>query len=231
MSARFCLPLGFCLLTASVLAQNPEPRPPAEESTRETTNVPAVRFLLGTVAEESFDGATLTRVVFPNGSQTLRYSPPRGWKIKPGQRLELTQGDYKASLTLGVAPSSSSGASSEAELRASRGEVLPWQISGRPVEKTSAPYTRGGYVFNRSTIRSLGGDWQVELILEGPADGFAAVEERLSATLLSVSLETQADSERRAQLQEKQVVAQMARERHAASRPPPTGPVRGKLVD
>ncbi len=99
------------------------------------------------------------------------------------------------------------------------------------MEKTSASYKRGGFPFNRTKIRSLGPEWQVELVLEGPEEGFAPVEERLLASLLSMSVETQADAERRAQAQEKQAVAQIARERRAASRPPPTGPVRGKLVE
>ncbi len=119
MRALLCLPVLLGLLVVgSAGGETIEALVPAAGPARETAAVPAARLLIGAVANESFDGATLTRVVFQNGPQTFRYSPPGGWKIKSGEHTELTQGAYKASLALALTPAGKGAAASEAERRA-----------------------------------------------------------------------------------------------------------------
>ncbi len=183
------------------------------------------RILPGILVEQEFDGSLLTRVVFRDERRRFEYSPPSGWKIKCGQRTELVTGPFKASIALALVNDASTVAAPKKS--SAQTEVEDFQVLGQPIEHQVSTFARDGITFLRLVARTLGPEWQINFILEGPEKNFAAAQEQLLGTLTSLSVQTEAELQKVKEEKGKQALAQIAS--RPAPKLPPTGRVRGRL--
>ncbi len=209
---------------------------PAAATTEAQVEGPAPKrhYLPAKEAKESFDGATFSRIVHQEGRRIFRYSPPKGWVVKTGQRAEFTHGKFTATVGLAVGSNSpgkvkDNSSATAASAKNKQADAPEFEIAGQPAEKNVSTELRETGSHLRMHARSLGPDWQVEVLLEGPAEGFEAAEQQLLRTVAHISVQTAADIEQAAIEREKQTQIKIAQEKTAASRPAPTGPVRGRL--
>lgn len=230
MHALFRIPALLCLFSAAALGQTTEtvsPRPAT----------PPSRLPLRSVdTSADFDGATVHRIVHRDDRRIFHYSPPAGWTIKAGDRTEFVAGNFRASIGLALVTNPPGEKAKQPDAKndsapankTSKPGILPIEILSQPLERKTISSQRNSARFLRAVTRSLGHEWQIDLILEGPEEGFPAAEKQLFEALLTLAIETEADLQRAALEKEKEMLEKMAQAQIAAARPTPAGKIRGK---